>query len=153
MSFGREFIPRSVGVTEADDFVQSNDPDYIKRRIRELYLADSTVTILLLGACTWSRKFVDWELSSSLRNDTVNRRNGLLAMPLPSTGGKVRLPDRLRDNWDPNHPDDSFASFVDYPSSGLLLRTHIESAYKARNRKAVLINNHRALKLRNTACR
>src|SRR5438874_6156605 len=57
--FGTEFIPRSVGVTVEDDFVDSTDEDYIKRRIRELYLTDSTVAIVLLGGCTWARKFVD----------------------------------------------------------------------------------------------
>ena len=49
--FGTEFIPRSVGVTIEDDFVDSTDDDYIKTRIRELYLSDSTVTIVLLGTC------------------------------------------------------------------------------------------------------
>ena len=32
--FGSEFIARSVGVTVEDDFVDSDDEDYIKRRIR-----------------------------------------------------------------------------------------------------------------------
>ena len=93
--FGSEFIPRSVGVTEDDDFVDSTDTDYIKRRIREEYLSNSTVTILLLGEGTWGRKFVDWEISSSLRNDPVNGRNGLLVIPLPSmnnAASEARLP-------------------------------------------------------------
>lgn len=85
--FGSEFIPRSIGVTEEDDFIESSDDEYIKRKIRELYLTDSTMTILLVGRCSWSRKFIDWELSSSLRNDSVNRRNGLLAVSLPSAEG------------------------------------------------------------------
>ena len=33
--FGTEFIPRTVGVTVEDDFVDSDDDEYIKRRIRE----------------------------------------------------------------------------------------------------------------------
>jgi hypothetical protein len=37
------------------------------RRIRQLYLLDSTVTIVLIGKCTWARKFVDWETQASLR--------------------------------------------------------------------------------------
>ena len=97
-AFGSEFIPRSVGVTAEDDFIDSDDDDYIKRRIRELYLTDSTVTMLLVGKCSWSRKFIDWELSSSLRNDSVNRRNGILGIELPSAVGAA-VPDRLNDNW------------------------------------------------------
>lgn len=108
--FGSEFIARSVGVTEDDDFVESEDPDYIKRRIREKYLTDSTVTIVLLGECTWSRRFVDWEISSSLRNDSANRRSGLLAIPLPSMNNSSHLPDRVKDNWVKDAPDESYAS-------------------------------------------
>jgi len=38
-SFASEFIPRSVGVTIEDDFVDSTEEDYIKRRIRDEYLS------------------------------------------------------------------------------------------------------------------
>ena len=51
-TLGSEFIPRSVGVTQEDDFVDRVNDDYIKRTIREKYLTDSTVTIVLLGRCT-----------------------------------------------------------------------------------------------------
>ena len=61
-TFGSEFIARSVGVTVEDDFVDSDDEEYVKRRIREKYLTDSSVTILLLGECTWARRFVDWAI-------------------------------------------------------------------------------------------
>lgn len=108
--FGSEFIPRSVGVTSEDDFVDSDDDEYIKRKIREGYLTDSTVTIVLLGKCTWSRKFVDWEISSSLRNDTSNKRSGLLAYPLPSMNNSARLSDRLKDNWITDKPPSPISS-------------------------------------------
>lgn len=150
--FGSEFIPRSVGVTEDDDFVQSADPDYIKRRIRETYLSDSTVTIVLLGKCTWSRKFVDWEISSSLRNDTLNRRSGLLVMPLPSMNNVVRLPARVQDNWVSDRPNESYALFVSYPRSVSVLRANIESAFQSRTAKGHLINNSAALRERNSPC-
>lgn len=150
--FGTEFIPRSVGVSVEDDFVDSKNDEYIKRRIREKYLADSTVTILLLGSCTWSRKFVDWEISSSLRNDTVNRRNGLLVLPLPSMNNSARLPDRVRDNWVENHPELSYSSFKSYPSSASDLRSKIEEAFQARTTKSSLVSNSRDLLQRNASC-
>ena len=77
--FNDVFIPRVVGASDSDHFkgpVTSEDEDYIKAQIGSRYLADSTVTILYVGACAWTRKYVDWELSSSLRNDPVNKRNG-----------------------------------------------------------------------------
>lgn len=150
--YGSEFIARSVGVTEEDDFVDSDNDDYIKRRIREKYLTDSTVTIVLLGKCTWSRKFVDWELSSSLRNDSVNRRSGLLAMPLPSMNNSSHLPDRIKDNWVGNDPEESYAVYRSYPATRTTLRNNIEASFAARDTKGNKVDNSRALRLRNSSC-
>jgi hypothetical protein len=150
VQYGTEFIPRSVGVTEEDDFVQSTDTDYIKRRIREKYLSDSTVTIVLLGSGTWGRKFVDWEISSSLRDDTVNRRSGLLVLPLPSMNNAARLPDRVKDNWVKDDEAASYAYYRSYPTTQQSLITNIESAFQARTAKAKLVVNSRALRQQNS---
>jgi hypothetical protein len=99
-SYGDVFIARVIGVTDEDDFIDSDDDDYVFDRIRDRYLADSTVTIGLVGKCTWARRYVDWEVYSSLRSDKNNRRNGLLAITLPSAAnysGK-KLPPRIDDN-------------------------------------------------------
>jgi hypothetical protein len=151
-SFGSEFIARSVGVTDEDDFVGSTDTEYIKRRIRELYLTDSTVTIVLLGRCTWSRKFVDWEISSSLRDDSVNKRSGLLAMPLPSRNNSSTLPARIRDNWVENDLASSYAVYASYPTTASVIRARIEEAFTARTAKADKVNNARELRQNNAAC-
>lgn len=148
--FGSEFIPRSVGVTVEDDFVDSTDEDYIKRRIRELYLSDSTVTILLLGGCTWGRKFVDWEISSSLRNDTSNKRSGLLAYPLPSRNNRATLPVRVADNWRKDDQAGSYARYLSYPASAMVLRSNIESAFGDRTTKGDLVVNGRPLSTANS---
>lgn len=147
--FGEAFIPRSVGVTEEDDFVDSDDPDYIKRRIREKYLADSSVTILLLGKETWGRKFIDWEIASSLRNDPVNRRSGLLVIPLPSMNNTAKLPDRVKDNWIRDDPEQSYALYKSYPTSHETLRDNIHEAFTTRTSKGNLVNNSRPLRQRN----
>jgi len=149
--FGSEFIPRSVGVTEEDDFIGSDDEDYVRRRIRELYLADSTVTIVLVGSCSWSRKFIDWELSSSLRNDSVNRRSGLLGICLPSAGIPT-IPGRLKDNWVYQEPESSYALYREYPNSPATLRTYIEWAFAARTAKPELVDNSRALRKNDSLC-
>jgi len=149
--FGTEFIPRSVGVTEDDDFIGSDDDEYIKRRIRELYLTDSTVTILLVGSCSWSRKFIDWELSSSLRNDSVNRRNGLLGICLPSAGTPT-IPARLKDNWVYKEADSSYALYKEYPDSPATLRSYIERSFAARTEKPALVDNSRPLRATDSAC-
>lgn len=151
-SYGSEFIARSVGVTDEDDFVDSTDTEYIKRRIRELYLTDSTVTIVLLGRCTWSRKFVDWEISSSLRDDSVNRRSGLLAIPLPSMNNSSTLPARIKDNWVENDLASSYAVYASYPTTTSVIRARVEEAFTARTAKADKVNNARELRQDNAAC-
>lgn len=150
--FGTEFIPRSVGVTVEDDFVDSKNEEYVKRRIRELYLTDSTVTIVLLGRCTWARKFVDWELSSSLRDDTNNTRNGILVYPLLSRNNTATLPARVGDNWTSGDQAASYARYLSYPTSRAVVRSNIESAFGDRTTKGHLVNNSRALRTANAAC-
>jgi Thoeris protein ThsB, TIR-like domain len=76
--FEEIFIPRVLGVSDEDDFIDSDDTGYVMDQIREKYLTDSTVTIVLVGKCSWARRYVDWEVYSTLRNDKKNRRSGLL---------------------------------------------------------------------------
>ncbi len=77
----------------------------IRQCIRDKYLRDSTVTVVLVGAHTWQRKSVDWEISSSLRQTEYNTRSGLLGILLPTyprPPGKLyvppTIPPRLHDN-------------------------------------------------------
>lgn len=148
-SYGHTFIPRTVGVTDEDDFIDSTNTDYILDKIREKYLTDSTVTLVLIGKCTWARKFVDWEVFSSLRNDPKNRRSGLLAITLPSAAnysGK-RLPDRVDDNVD---GDNGYARWWKYPTSADQVRQYIQTAFDART--AMTPDNSRARKINNSPC-
>lgn len=58
----------------------------IRREIRDNYLKQSTVTILLVGTETKYRKHIDWELFSSMINGTKNKKSGIVVIMLPSTG-------------------------------------------------------------------
>ncbi len=152
-TFGSEFIGTCLGVTENDDFVNSKEPEYIKRRIRELHLTNTTVTILLLGKCTWSRQFVDWEISSTLRDDPNNLRGGLLAIPLPSLGNSAILPVRFRDNFDSANPTNSYARFLPYPKSLSDIRQWIDIAFQSRFDSSKSVNNSRELFSSNRDCK
>jgi hypothetical protein len=145
------FIPRVLGVSDEDDFIDSNDTDYVMDQIRERYLTDSTVTIVLVGKCTWARRYVDWEVYSTLRNDKKNRRSGLVAITLPSAANYAnkQLPPRVNDNVD---GDKGYARWYKYPASTGDLQNIIEEAYQARTAKAHLIVNTRARKLHNSPC-
>lgn len=77
------FIDGSVDTGDIDDHL----PDArIREIIRDNYLRDTTVTVLLVGAGTRGRKHVDWELYSSMFDGTRNKRSGVLVIMLPTTG-------------------------------------------------------------------
>lgn len=146
------FIPRVVGVSDSDHFkdpVNSEDEEYIKAQIGAKYLSDSTVTILYVGQCAWARKYVDWELSSSLRNSPINKRNGLMAIT-PADRSTNTLPSRFADNW--AQDDSKYARYYYYPTTASSLRDWIEDAFKARDSRASLIDNSRALRKINSQC-
>lgn len=72
-----------------DEAIDSEDEDYIMRRIREDYLSDSTVTIFLIGARsaenlgTHEQRFIKRELQASLYHGQGNTKNGILGVVLP----------------------------------------------------------------------
>jgi hypothetical protein len=149
--FENAFIPKVLGVSDEDDFIDSDDTDYVMDQIREKYLTDSTVTIVLVGKCTWARRYVDWEVYSTLRNDKNNRRSGLMAVTLPSAAnysGK-QLPPRVSDNVD---DDKKYARWWKYPTSVSSLQSLIEEAFLARTSKGSLIVNSRERKKYNSSC-
>lgn len=150
--FNDVFIPRIIGVSDSDHFkdpVNSEDEEYIKSQIGSKYLSDSTVTILYVGSCTWSRKYVDWELSSTLRGGVVNKRNGLLAIT-PADRSTNTLPSRFADNFAKDNS--KYARYIYYPQSESALRSSIEDAFQARESRANLIENKRALRKINSPC-
>lgn len=79
------FIDASVDTGDIDEDL---DDETIRQKIRDEYLRDSTVTILLVGLETKRRKHIDWEIYSSMYNGKVNKQSGVLVINLPSTGCK-----------------------------------------------------------------
>lgn len=78
----RLFADLSVGTLDIDDTLPA---ETIRCRIRDDYLRDSTVTIVLVGTETKNRKHVDWEIYSSLRDGPINKKSGLIVIQLPSS--------------------------------------------------------------------
>ena len=151
--FGDVFIPRVVGASDSDDFkdpIDSNDEDYIKQQIGSLHLSDSTVTIVFVGRCTWSRKYVDWEIGSTLRDGSVNKRGGLMAITPPDLRVH-RLPERFENNWVSGN-EGCYARLYNYPDSTDILRRRIDDAYQARLTRAHLVQVGGPLLRRNLPC-
>lgn len=133
--FSDVFTAEAIGVSDADDFIDSDDTNYVMQRIRDLYLSNSTVTIVLIGQCTWARRYVDWEVGSTLRNSPNDKRSGLIAINLPYMGNGGRLPDRVSANvtQDANENPTRYARWYVYPKSKAQLRGWIEAAFNRRD--------------------
>ncbi len=142
------FIPKQLGVYDDEDFINSSNPPYVMTQIRKKFLGDSTVTIVLLGSCTHSRRYVDWEIKTSLRRGGYTP-NGLLAILL---NGQTRahLPPRFKLNWDPEHS--KYARYMVAPTTSDQLRSWIEDAHSARTSRAHLITNPQGMMKYNAKC-
>ena len=77
------FIDQSVDTGDISDDLSDQ---YIRETIRDEYLRDSTITIVLVGTETKRRKHVDWEIYSSMYDGKVNKKSGIVAINLPETG-------------------------------------------------------------------
>jgi len=148
-NFEDVFIPKVIGISDQyGELVDSYDDDYVMDRIREDFLTDSTVTIVFIGACTSTRKFIDWEIYSTLRNDSNNRRSGLMAIQLPTAAS---LPARLGLNYTQGD-EDSYARYWVYPSTGSVLQGWIQDAFDARTTRAAAVKLGGARQSSNYAC-
>jgi len=78
-----------------DEPINSDDEDYIMRRIRKDYLSDSTVTIHLIGIYgaenrgEHEQRFIKRELQASLYNGSGNTRSGILGVVLPQMKSSI----------------------------------------------------------------
>lgn len=123
--------------------IDSDDVDYVMRRIRENYITGTSCSIILVGAETWGRKYVDWEIRA-----TLDKEHGLIGVRLPtapvSPDGEVSVPGRLYDNIQTGYA--LWATWQEIGASVDRLRAYIAAA-TTRDRR--LIVNSRDMRLRN----
>ncbi|NOU91161.1 hypothetical protein GC102_36355 [Paenibacillus sp. LMG 31460] len=123
------------------DAYDSVNNDYILSMIRTNHLKESTVTIVLIGSETYKRKWVDWEIYSSLRPSGGRSRNGLLGIYLPNAG---IVPARLQDNI-----DSGYAATMRWENISWQLSTKIDEAFQKRSYDS-LVRNTRDRRERNS---
>lgn len=102
------------GSVEVGDIADNLSSETIRRIIRDGYLRDTQVTILLCGTETRFRKHIDWELKSSMIDGAVNRRSGILVIELPSI---------LSSHWYAGLPGEKEAIYSDYESGWTTIET------------------------------
>lgn len=96
-------------ISTRDEYFGNISPDTSIERtnilIRERFLKNTTVTVVLIGADSWKRKHTDWEISASLIDTAYQGRSGLVGILLPThpdfNADKISpftIPPRLHDN-------------------------------------------------------
>ncbi len=134
---GKRIMDRSVDTGNIDDTGLKTAT--VRQKIRDEYIRDATVAIVLIGPCTWQRKHVDWEISSSIRKTKRNSRCGLLGVILPNHpdhGKKLYtphlIPPRLADNCNGEEP---YALIYDWPQpwTPAKIAEWVHQAYARRN--------------------
>ncbi len=127
------FIDKSVSDGDISDDCSM---DYIMQQIRENYLSDCSVTLVLIGKESWKRKYIDWEISASIRNTQKNPRSGLIGILLPSHPdfgtGKYHsniIPPRLSDNLECN-----FAKIYNWSENPIAIHKWIDEAFDRKDK-------------------
>jgi len=143
LRFGNAFgaiVPGSVNDGDIDATLPT---ETIRQKIRDNYLRDTSVTVVLIGQETWQRKHVDWEIGSSIRHTEYNPRSGLLGILLPAypRADKSKynfrtIPPRLHDNI-----KCGFASIHNWSEDPATVQGWIHDAYLRKSR--VLPDNSR----------
>lgn len=114
--------------------IGSDDVTYQQQVIREQHITGSSITIVLCGAETWKRRWVDWEIHM-----TLNKGHALLGVVLPSVSrnaaGQSIVPDRLVTNL-----NTGFAHWINWTEDAAGLRAAIGEA-KNRARFTSKIDN------------
>jgi hypothetical protein len=157
------FTAKALCSFDNDDFINSDNSEYVMAEIRRRYIGDASVTMVLVGTCTHSRRYVDWEIKSSLRRGEFVP-NGLLAYALPSAMPKLNpltgistgwphLPARLNANWNFDQQQSCYARYHPMPDSAAALRQQIENAFWDRTNRADLIRNDSDMMKYNAKCR
>lgn len=139
--FGHLFISKSVNEGDIDE---DNSSEYVKRLINEGYIDDASIVIVLIGAKTYCRRHVDWEIYGGI-DVRVGGRAGLMGICLPSNpdypGPTYQLditPARFVDNQ-----KSGFALYYDWTEDEDLVRARIERAFDDRITKKDLATNSR----------
>ncbi len=139
--FGDLFINKSVHL---GDIETDLGDEYIKRLIQQGYISDSSVVLVLVGAKTYCRKHVDWEMSAGLMKK-VGNYSGLLGICLPThpdyrkdSYNSEITPPRLVDNL-----KTKYAKYYDWTEDRAKMKEWIENAFNARVEQSDSIDNSR----------
>lgn len=124
-----------------EGIIQSDDTEYVMRQIRELYITGTSSTIVLIGAKSHERKYLDWEIKA-----TLDKCHGLVGIALPThtknSEGEIIVPDRFFDNH-----KSGYAVLAHW--DGLTVQGLTQLIEAARSKPRSQIDNTRPMRQRN----
>lgn len=100
------------GSVDTGDISDDLTDETIRVKIRDEYLRDSSVTIVLFGNETSRRKHVDWEIGSSMIDSIKSKKSGIIVIILDSLISennsliptekirKMVSPEKLESQWE-----------------------------------------------------
>lgn len=125
-----------------DEPLDSENPDYIYQQIRDKYISGTSCTVVMCGAQSMNRKFIDWEIKA-----TLDKQHGLLGVALPtasrSTTGNIIVPDRLYANI-----QSGYAHWIQWTENAQQMLSAINAA-REKAKSTWLINNSASMMSRN----
>lgn len=137
LRFGKEFDAIVPGSVNDGDIDLNLSTETIRQKIRDEYIRDTSVTVVLIGAETWQRKYIDWEIGSSIRQTEFNPRSGLLGILLPTYPrtdpnkyNPHTIPPRLYDNI-----KCEFATVHNWSDNPTMVQDWIHQAYLRKGTK------------------
>jgi hypothetical protein len=119
--------------------IDSDNTDYVDRQIREKHIVGTSITIVLCGAETGKRKYVDWEI-----NSTLHHGHALLGICLPTNPVTIEqkhmTPNRYYTQW-----ANGYAHWIHWTTDPVILKYAIENAITRSTQKSLIDNT--ALKM------
>jgi len=104
--------------------IDSDDSDYLNRKVREEYIFGTSVTIVLCGSETGKRRWVDWEIYA-----TLFYKHGLIGIGLPtcsrSNDQKYIISTRLYNNI-----NSGYGLWMTWTENAAILTQNIEEAVR-----------------------
>jgi len=142
-SLSKGFI---VNKSVKDGAIKEDSHDqYIKELIQRGNLKDTSVLVVLIGAKTYSRKHVDWEISGALNKSVGDIYAGLLGIRLPTHPdynkngyNSNNIPARLVDNL-----ESGYAQIYDWTANKKDIEDWVHRTYYRRTSHATQRVNNR----------
>ena len=141
------FTHRALGMSFTNDIINSDNPAYVMSRIRSEYLGDSSVTVVLMGNCTDSRR-LSIGRSRLLYNAGLAFRTDRSRSCFIGTQSSWRLYPYLPPRFDPNYRYNDNTSYARYwfmPDNEAGMRQCIETAFDSRTNKKLVWSARRFL--------